>query len=154
MFFFSRSKKKRVYFFLLGKLHEPFIQDLVGFSLFYVSVGCIFFLHLCVFFLCVFFFCKSSHVNHSFDLDAVFFFPSPEKKKHSIFIHSIDFVQKCIKNELLQVKKKYDLFGLTQQKNYAVPQAQKKKKSQKCTGTRVMPTGIPEFKNNSTHFSG
>ena len=69
-FFFREAEKK-----IPGKVHEPFIQDLVGFSLFfYESVVCFFFSKfMCVF--CVFFFsCKSSHAIHSIDLEAVFFF--------------------------------------------------------------------------------
>ena len=82
-FFFREAGKKkntRVYFFFPEKVHEAFIQDLVGFSFFFLKLGCVFFsTFLCVFF--VFFFsCKSSHAIHSFDLEAVFFFSSLEKK--------------------------------------------------------------------------
>ena len=103
VFFFREAgkKNKRVYFFFPGKVHEPFIQDLVGFSLFfYESVVCFFFPNFCVFFVCFFFSCKSSHSIHSIDLEAVFFFFVAGKKKYSFFNHSIDFPPKCGKNEL------------------------------------------------------
>ena len=108
-FFFPRSEKKKkykgVFFFFPEKVHEAFIQDVVGFSFFSLKVGCVFFFpNFCVFFLCFFFSCKSSHAIHSFDLEAVFFFRR-WKKKYSFFIHSIDFASKCEKNELLQEKK-------------------------------------------------
>ena len=43
-------------FFFPEKVHEAFIQDLVGFSLFFLKVGCVFFFHIFGCFLCVFFF--------------------------------------------------------------------------------------------------
>ena len=108
LLFFSAKRKKKIQgciFFFPEKVHEAFIQDLVGFSLFFLKVGCVFFFpHFCVFFLC-FFSCKSSHAIHSFDLEAVFFFFVAGQKKYSFFIHSIDFASKCEKNELLQKKK-------------------------------------------------
>ena len=53
----------------------------------------------------VFFFPGKVHMFiHSFDLKAVFFFPSLEKK-NSFFIHSIDFCRKCVKYELCREKK-------------------------------------------------
>ena len=64
MYFFSLIKfmghsfiqiVKQGCIFLPGKVHELFIQDLVGFSFFYLKVGCIFFSTF-LGFLCVFFF--------------------------------------------------------------------------------------------------
>ena len=103
------KRKKKIQgciFFSPEKVHEAFIQDVVGFSLFFLKVGCVFFFpSFCVFFLCFFFSCKSSHAIHSIDLEAVFFFFRRWKKKYSFFIHSINFASKCEKNELLQEKK-------------------------------------------------
>ena len=82
-FFFSAKRKKKYkgVFFFPEKVHEAFIQDLVGFSLFFLKVGCVFFFHIFGCFLCIFFSCKSSHAIHSFDLEAVFFFSSRKKKQ-------------------------------------------------------------------------
>ena len=57
---------------------------------------------ICLVFFCL---CKSSYVSQVFGLNSVFCFPSRGKKEHSIFIHSIDFVHKFVKYELLQGKK-------------------------------------------------
>ena len=97
IFFFPRSGKKKykgVFFFFLEKVHEPFIQDLVGFYLFFLKVVCVFFFPTFLGVFCVFFFsCKSSHFIHTIHLEAVFFFFGRWKKKYSFFIHSIDFPQ-------------------------------------------------------------
>ena len=118
LFFFLRSGKKKIQgciFFFPEKVHEPFIQDLVGFSLFfYESVVCFFFSKfLCVF--CVFFFsCKSSHSIHSIDLEAVFFFLSLEKKNTAFLIIQSIFPQNVEEMNFNRKKKKYDTFGCTQ----------------------------------------
>ena len=67
--------------------------------------------------MCVFFFPrKSSLAIHSFDFKAVFFFPAPEIKKNSFFIHSFEIHQKCTKKNFSGEIKKYDTFGLPSRK--------------------------------------
>ena len=76
-------------FFSLEKVHEPFIQDLVGFSLLLIGVLCFFFSHFLVFFWFFFFSCKSSQIIHSLDLEVVFFFRRWKKNIAFSFIQSI-----------------------------------------------------------------
>ena len=79
---FSVKKKNTGGFFFFPKKSSWGIHSGSGgfFFIFFESGVCVFFFtFLCVFF--VFFFsCKSSHAIHSFDLEAVFFFSSLEKK--------------------------------------------------------------------------
>ena len=108
IFFFREAEKKDkgVFFFFPEKVHEAFIQDLVGFSLFFLKVGCVFFFpHFWVFFVCFFFPVKVHIAIHSFNLEAVFFFSSLEKKNTAFsFIQSI-FPQSVKKMNFYRKKK-------------------------------------------------
>ena len=68
-----------------------------------------FFFHICVCFFWCFFSCKRSHIIHSLDLDAVFFYPS--RKKNT----ALSFIQSSLPQNVLIInyyrKKKCDTFG-------------------------------------------
>ena len=91
-FFFRGAGKKKiqlVFFYFRGKVDRSFIPILMRSPFFNISWLCFFFSRIfgC---LCVFFFPrKSSHVIHSFDLRAVFFFLASGKKKQ----HFHSFIQ-------------------------------------------------------------
>ena len=122
VFFFPRSGKKKYkgVFFFPRKSSWGIHSGCGGFFFIFFESGVCFFSPIFVCFFCVFFSCKSSHAIHSFDLEAVFFFSSLEKK-YSFFIHSIDFASKCEKNELLQKKTKYDTFATVQNQKNTTP---------------------------------
>ena len=115
-FFFREAEKKKykgVFFFFPEKVHEPFIQDLVGFSLFFnESVVCFFFSKFLFVFCVFFFFLVKVHIPFIQSISKLyFFFLSLEKKNTAFLIIQSIFPQNVEKMNFNRKKKKYDTFG-------------------------------------------
>ena len=73
-----------------------------------------FFPEICIFFPCIFFSWKSLRLTHSLISNVcIFLFPVSEKKKYSVFTHSLDLVKNITKINFSREIKKYGTFGLT-----------------------------------------
>ena len=112
-FFFPRSGKKKIQgciFFFPEKVHEAFIQDLVGFSFFFLKVGCVFFFHIFVCFFCVFFFPVKVHMPFIHSISKLYFFFSSLEKKNTAFSFIQSILPQNVKKMNFYRKKKYDTF--------------------------------------------
>ena len=94
----------RVYFFFPRKSSWAIHSGSGGFFFIFFESGLCFFFHIFWYFFVFFFSCKSSHVIHSFDLEAVFFFRRWKKNTAFSFIQSI-FPQNVKKMNFYSKKK-------------------------------------------------
>ena len=115
IFFFPKRGKKKIqlYFFFPGKVYVPLTrlfwrslykkiggkQYFFRIAIFNPILRCIFFFpEICIFFPCIFFSWKSLSLTHSLISNVcIFLFPVSEKKKYSVFTHSLDFVKNVTK---------------------------------------------------------
>ena len=115
-------------FFFPGKVYVPLTQlfwrslyKKIGGMLYFFRnaifnpiLRCIFFPRSVFFFLVFFFSWKSLSLTHSLISNVcIFLFPVSEKKKYSVFTHSLDFVKNVTKINFSKEIKKYGTFDLS-----------------------------------------
>ena len=127
VFFFPKRGKKKYscIFFFPGKVYVPLTQlfwrslyKKIGGKQYFFRIAifnpilrCIFFSRDLYFFPCIFFSWKSLSLTHSLISNVcIFLFPVSEKKKYSVFTHSLDFVKNVTKINFSKEIKKYGTF--------------------------------------------